>query len=352
MRSRILLPALAALALVGQPARAAQDAAARDAAPVVAVRGTAFLVPPPGGGAPSEPARAGAVIALEDARGGTLALRIDTVERDRRDPELFLYALSGRAAGTDAAWAPLCAPGADGRRLGFPLAEARSPDGRQLPPSEGAAAFGLACTSGAIGKCVLLGYAPWRGLTLQAAHQACVRLLRADYCGDGEGTTRDGTPVDVVDRLRVHTPDPSAAAMAFEAAWGPDGAVCVARTRVPENVTLGALAVRCPRLRGRLGPGELPGTGWGRAAAQGRAAAEPVLTRPRPAVPTCADSAARARGPARERIAAPPRRRAAIKPGGPAPDPVPVGDSPAAQPSSSARASRRSRVSKPSVNHP
>ena len=27
--------------------------------------------------------------------------------------------------------------------------------------------------------------------------------------------------------------------MAFEAAWGPDGALCVARTRVPENVTLG-----------------------------------------------------------------------------------------------------------------
>jgi hypothetical protein len=253
MRSRILLPALAALALVGQPARAAQDAAARDAAPVVAVRGTAFLVPPPGGGAPSEPARAGAVIALEDARGGTLALRIDTVERDRRDPELFLYALSGRAAGTDAGWVPLCAPGADGRRLGFPLAGAWSPDGRHLPPGEGAA-FGMTCTSGAIGKCVLLGYAPWRGPALQAAHQACVRLLRADYCGDGEGTTRDGTPVDVFDRLGAQTPDPSAAAMAFEAAWGPDGAVCVARTRVPENVTLGALAVRCPRLRGRLGP--------------------------------------------------------------------------------------------------
>src|SRR3712207_7525925 len=30
-------------------------------------------------------------------------------------------------------------------------------------------------------------------------------------------------------------------------------AVCVARTRMPENATLDALAARCPRLRGRLG---------------------------------------------------------------------------------------------------
>ena len=68
--------------------------------------------------------------------------------------------------------------------------------------------------------------------------------------------------MDVFDRLGVQTSDPSAAAMAFEAAWGPDGAVCVARTRVPENVTLGALAVRCPRLRDRLGPENCQEPDW------------------------------------------------------------------------------------------
>jgi hypothetical protein len=97
-----------------------------------------------------------------------------------------------------------------------------------------------------------------RALT-EPAHQACVRLLRADYCGDGEAATRDSTPVNVFDRLGVQAPDPgAAAAMAFEAAWGPDGAVCVARTRVPEVLTLDALAARCPRLRGRLGPRDCP----------------------------------------------------------------------------------------------
>jgi hypothetical protein len=42
--------------------------------------------------------------------------------------------------------------------------------------------------------------------------------------------------------------------MSFEAGWDKDGAVCVARPRVPENVTLDQLERRCPtRLAGRTG---------------------------------------------------------------------------------------------------
>ena len=37
-------------------------------------------------------------------------------------------------------------------------------------------------------------------------------------------------------------------------AWGQDGAICVARPRIPENVSLEELAERYPRLKSHLGP--------------------------------------------------------------------------------------------------
>ena len=45
-----------------------------------------------------------------------------------------------------------------------------------------------------------------------------------------------------------------APALRFEAAWGPDGAVCVRRVRVPEEASLEGLANACPgRLAGKIG---------------------------------------------------------------------------------------------------
>ena len=38
------------------------------------------------------------------------------------------------------------------------------------------------------------------------------------------------------------------ASFAFEAGWNPDGAVCVARTRIPANISVERLKVSCPRL--------------------------------------------------------------------------------------------------------
>jgi hypothetical protein len=40
----------------------------------------------------------------------------------------------------------------------------------------------------------------------------------------------------------------------FEAAWGPDGAVCVRRTRIPELLSTGELVQRYPQLIGKTGP--------------------------------------------------------------------------------------------------
>ena len=42
--------------------------------------------------------------------------------------------------------------------------------------------------------------------------------------------------------------------MTFEAAWGVDGAICVAHPRIPENISLEELGVRYPRLKAHLGP--------------------------------------------------------------------------------------------------
>jgi hypothetical protein len=87
----------------------------------------------------------------------------------------------------------------------------------------------FACTQiGAIGKCVEAGYRPWEvsddGMSLAASHEACVRLLRADYCGDGTPHTVDGVWVNVYDFAGVQD---DTEAWGVEAEWNADGARCV-----------------------------------------------------------------------------------------------------------------------------
>ena len=74
----------------------------------------------------------------------------------------------------------------------------------------------------------------------------------ADYCGDGIGHTRDGTPIDIFDRIRIQRDEP-APGMTFEAAWRADGAACVRHTRLPDVQDGVALAAQCPRLQHYIG---------------------------------------------------------------------------------------------------
>ncbi len=83
-------------------------------------------------------------------------------------------------------------------------------------------------------------------------YQACVRLVRADYGGDGVGHTRNGTPIDIFDRVGIQA-DESAPGMTFEAAFSPSGAVCVRHTRLPDVFSLDALVQNYPRLIANLG---------------------------------------------------------------------------------------------------
>jgi hypothetical protein len=182
--------------------------------------------------------------------GGLVRLRIDAVERDpdAKNQPVWLHSLSTEAP--DGAFHNLCEAGPDGRRQGFPLAFKPGPDGAFEPPE--ASLFELVCTAGARGKCVRFGYLPWASEAMREVYNACVRMVRADYCGEGEGTTRNGTLIDYYDAADIEEParDPR---FEFEAGWNAAGAVCVRRVRIKENISLEKLAASCPRLRDRLG---------------------------------------------------------------------------------------------------
>jgi hypothetical protein len=84
------------------------------------------------------------------------------------------------------------------------------------------------CMDGVIAKCVDWGYAPW--ITDASVHASCTRLARADYCATGVSWTMDGTVINVFDRIGIHAASVGGD-MKYEAAWGPSGATCVARSR-------------------------------------------------------------------------------------------------------------------------
>lgn len=220
----------------------------------VSVAGTAFEVVLAGGERLAGTQLIGAVLNVEEAGGFFYPVRIDDVLPDPRDAEgeITLYRLSTLNP-VSGAWERLCTPDADGFAGGFPLSGTWTDGGEHIASED---RFTITCTSGTSGKCVRMGYKPWKtradGVSLWDLHQACTRMLRADYCGDGVPHTRDGTPVEVFDTLGIQAPDP-ASGLSFEAAWGPEGAICIRRPRIPELMTLDALLAACARLRERLG---------------------------------------------------------------------------------------------------
>jgi hypothetical protein len=111
----------------------------------------------------------------------------------------------------------------------------------------------FACENGAISKCARWGYKPWEtrdGHSLADLHQACTRMARADYCGNGRSHTHQDTIIDMYDQLGVLSRTTEAsegwdpARASFEAAWGPDGATCLSRTR--DGRALETILQECP----------------------------------------------------------------------------------------------------------
>lgn len=172
-------------------------------------------------------------------------------------------------------WVPLC--GRDDNQQPIPaivlrgewsMLESSSVGGDQISDSPYRVTF--ACTTGALGKCAAtctdaqqcaaagvpyaLGYkrwaAPhlafdstgklvWRDYALD--HQACTRMVRADYCGDGRSWTATGTPIDVYDRTLINTKTTAGSALwMYEATWNENGAVRISCDRLTEG------PVSCP----------------------------------------------------------------------------------------------------------
>ncbi len=164
----------------------------------------------------------GAELASE---GSPLRYRIDGVEAVG---DVWHYRVSYR---TNERWEPVCEGGA----TSIPLAglwdyrQGVEGGGRHVDVP---GTVTLGCTDAALGKCVLMGYAPWRvapgGGTLAAHHQACTRMLRADYYGDGRSFTKDGITINVYDGVGIQADTES---WRFEAEWDEEGAVCLEGSR-------------------------------------------------------------------------------------------------------------------------
>jgi hypothetical protein len=170
---------------------------------------------------------------------------------------------------TDAGWQPLCGLEPDGSPVTAIPLSGRWDDSVGTPTGgshiDDPDVITFACQHRALAKCVLLGYKPWatKGpLSLADHHQACTRLIRADYCGDGVSWTRDGTTIDLYDHIGIQ--EDTEPSWVFEAEFRPDGAACVSRKRIDEMTTIdGAKPRKCVQNRqsGKCGKPAHFGTG-------------------------------------------------------------------------------------------
>jgi hypothetical protein len=108
----------------------------------------------------------------------------------------------------------------------------------------------LACAGSAAAKMALLGDGPHAELAGAAPasvdeRQATLKMLTADYCGDGESYTVDGTPLDWENQDGTVTPDPNAELGPSEAIWTADGALCLDTPRVVELGEVGCELPSC-----------------------------------------------------------------------------------------------------------
>jgi hypothetical protein len=188
----------------------------------------------------------GAVFTSTLSTGATLKLRVDgRTQLTGSNTDLYSYAVSYE---TSSGWSPLC--GLDGSQPVQAVPLDGYWDQRQGVAGGGAftddaTRFTFACRLHAIAKCVEFGYKPWKtvgGVVLQNHHQACTRMLRADYCGDGKSWTVDGTTINLYDNLGVQS---DTQAWTAEAEWTAAGARYVTTTTRRRYLMLGATVPAC-----------------------------------------------------------------------------------------------------------
>jgi hypothetical protein len=202
---------------------------------------------------PGAQLRSAAMVGAELRLAGGALLRIDGAQQvdGSAGHRFWAHDLSLQVQGQG--WQPLCAAHSDGTRCAIVLPGRQHPDGSL---AEDPFAFALSCTSGAMAKCLRLGYEPWPSATGSghrlALFNACTRMMRADYTGLGASYTESGRRIDVYDTQGIQSAD-NLPGQAFEAGWNEHGAVCVHHVRVSEKTTLQALEDAAPHLRGKVG---------------------------------------------------------------------------------------------------
>lgn len=115
----------------------------------------------------------------------------------------------------------------------------------------------IGCINGAVGKASLWGYRPDYGFLFEhygeealLAFETTIRMIRADYCGDGVSWTQTGTPLFVEDHVGYNGghggPD--------EAVWGYGGALCLDATRVQGTTVTCGNGMVIPNCAGQAQP--------------------------------------------------------------------------------------------------
>ncbi len=93
----------------------------------------------------------------------------------------------------------------------------------------------LGCRGHALAKMKLLGYDPDSPARATTAEErvATLRMVTADYCGDGSSHTQFGTKIDWSDALGHVAFDPATMSSVVEAEWTEWGADCFNEPRIP-----------------------------------------------------------------------------------------------------------------------
>ncbi len=198
------------------------------------LKGTLLVGSTENGGSVSGSELVGTVLKPESG-GKALAYRIDDYFLSS-DTDMHLYQVS---VGADATWFPYCGSDEDGEPILATAVAGRWDYGVNVSGGgskiNDPSSFTFACLTGAIAKCVMLGYKPWKKLngdSLAAHHQTCTRVLRADYCGNGQSFTKNGVLINIYDGIGVQ---PDTDKWGIEAEWAEDGALCLENRRVPSN---------------------------------------------------------------------------------------------------------------------
>ncbi len=189
---------------------------------------------------------------IEDEEGEIeevpLTLRIDDfyLAPEAVTDDVFAYEVSYSSEGSE--WTPLCVDSYGESWPAYIFNGYWDEDTGDFIDEPDAISF--SCHYGVVAKCALWGYRPWaeaedckkkkgkkkkgkkkkgkkcKDISLRDHHQACTRMARADYCGDGTPWTVDGTAIDIWDDLSPAIQEREGK-WEIEAEWTPDGAWCL-----------------------------------------------------------------------------------------------------------------------------